>query len=117
MIPIDGRPVLEREIECLRRQGFTDIILTVSYLSSVIQEYFGDGSRFGVTIKYFYEETPLGNAGALLKLKEELTEDFLLLNADVLFDVDFNRMVLYHKKKAAMQLFLHILILILTTAD
>lgn len=108
MIPIDGSPVLEREIECLRRQGFTDIILTVSHLSSVIQEYFDDGSRFGVTIKYFYEEVPLGNAGALLKLKEELTEDFLLLNADVLFDVDFNRMVLYHKEKGGyVTLFTH----------
>ena len=69
-------------------------------------DYFGDGSKvspvtgkeFGVNITYFNEETPLGNAGALYELKDELTEDFLLLNADAMFDVDFNRFVDFHKK-------------------
>ena len=64
LIPIDGIPVLEREICSLRDQGFTDLILTVSYLHEKIQEYFGDGSKFGVKITYFVEETPLGNPGA-----------------------------------------------------
>lgn len=97
MIRIDGKPVLEREIECLRKQGFTDIIITVSHLGNVIMDYFGDGSQFGVSIEYFYEDVPLGNAGALLKLRNELVDDFLLLNADVIFDVDFNRMVDFHR--------------------
>ncbi len=65
MIPIDGIPVLERELCSLRDQGFNDIILTVSYLHEKIEEHFGDGSKLGIKIKYFIEKTPLGNAGAL----------------------------------------------------
>lgn len=116
MIKIGNTPVLEREIECLREQGFTDLIITVSYLGHIIMNYFGDGSRvspvtgkpFGVHIEYFVEEVPLGNAGALYKLKDKLTEDFLLLNADSIFDVDFNRFVTYHKAKGGLvTLFTH----------
>lgn len=98
MIRIEGKPVLEREIECLREQGFSDIIITVSHLGSIIMDYFGDGSKWGVSIQYYNEETPLGNAGALFKLREQLTEDFLLLNADSIFDIDFIRMVEFHKQ-------------------
>ncbi len=106
MIKIEGKPVLEHEIECLRSQGFVDIIITVSHLGHVIMDYFGDGSnispaagsRFGVHIEYYFEEEPLGNAGALFRLKDRLTEDFLLLNADSVFDVDFQRFVHWHKK-------------------
>ena len=97
LIPIGGIPVLEREICSLHDQGFTDLILTLSYMSEKIKDYFGDGSRFGVTIQYYNEVTPLGNAGALFKLRDQLTEDFLLLNADAIFDVDFNRMVDFHR--------------------
>lgn len=108
MIKIEGKPVLEREIECLREQGFTDIIITVSHLGSIIMDYFGDGKKFGVNIEYFNETVPLGNAGALFQLKDKLTEDFLLLNADAIFDVDFRRFVAYHKeKKAKVTLFTH----------
>jgi D-glycero-D-manno-heptose 1,7-bisphosphate phosphatase len=108
MIKIEGKPVLDHEIECLRDQGFTNLIITVSHLGQVIMDYFGDGSRFGVQIQYFYEETPLGNAGALFKLRDLLTDDFLLLNADAIFDVDFNRFVDYHKQKGGLvTLFTH----------
>ena len=97
MIPINGVPVLEREIASLRNQGFTDLIITVSYLGSIIMDYFGDGSKFGVNIEYYNEKTPLGNAGALFKIKDRLTEPFLLLNSDTIFDVDFNRFINFHK--------------------
>ena len=108
MIKIEGKPVLEYEIENLRDQGFTDLIITVSHLGSVIMDYFGNGDRFGVNIRYFNEETPLGNAGALFKLRDLLTEDFLLLNADAVFDVNFNRMVAWHREKNALvTLFTH----------
>lgn len=96
LIPIDGIPVLEREICSLASQGFRDIVLTVSYLHEKIEEHFGDGSKWGVNIEYLVENTPLGNAGALFKLN--LKEDFLLLNADAMFDVDFNRFVAFHKE-------------------
>lgn len=95
LIPIESIPVLEREIISLRDQGFTDIILTIGYMAEKIQSYFGDGSNLGVHIDYFVEDKPLGNAGALFFL--DLKEDFLLLNADAVFDVDFNRMVEFHK--------------------
>lgn len=116
MIKIKNKPVLEHEIECLREQGFTDIILTVSHLGHIIMSYFGDGSGispatgepFGVKIEYFIEKVPLGNAGALFQLRDKLTEDFLLLNADAMFDVDFNRFVAYHKEKGGLvTLFTH----------
>lgn len=108
MIKIDGKPVLEHEIECLHKQDFNDIIITISHLGYIIEDYFGDGSRFGVNIEYFNEEKPLGNAGALFELKDRLTEDFLLLNADSVFDIDFNRFVSYHKNKGGLAtLFVH----------
>ena len=106
LIPIDGIPVLEREVCSLASQGFRDIILTVSYLHEKIEEHFGDGSKWGVKIEYFVENTPLGNAGALFKLN--LKEDFLLLNADARFDVDFNRFVDFHKQHGGLvTLFTH----------
>ena len=62
MIKIDGVPVLEHEIRNLKKQGFTDIIITISHLGNIIMDYFGDGSRFGVHIEYYNENQPLGNA-------------------------------------------------------
>lgn len=91
------KPVLEWEIESLAAQGFKEIILTVSHMHEKIEDHFGDGSRFGVNIEYFVEDQPLGNAGALFKLTDQLTEPFLLLNADAVFDIDFNRFVEYHR--------------------
>lgn len=106
LIPIQNIPVLEREIITLRDQGFTDLVLTVGYMADKIQEYFGNGEKWGVKIEYFVEDKPLGNAGALFFL--DLKEDFLLLNADAVFDVDFNRMVSFHQeKKALATLFTH----------
>ncbi len=99
MIPVGGKPVLEREIESLVQQGFREIILTVGHLGHIIKDYFGDGSRWGADISYYVETAPLGSAGALLRLKDQLTEDFLLLNGDAVFDVDFNRFAAYHREK------------------
>ena len=96
MIRIDDRPVLQYIIESIRDQGFTDFIITVSYLGNIIEEYFGDGSKFGVN-SYFHEESPLGNAGALFYLKDQLTEDFLLLNGDAVFDINLKRFIDFHK--------------------
>lgn len=106
LIPIQNIPVLEREIISLRNQGFTDLIITVGYMAEKIQNCFGTGEKWGVKIEYFVETNPLGNAGALFFL--DLQEDFLLLNADAVFDVDFNRMIEYHKEKGGLvTLFTH----------
>lgn len=111
MIKICGMPVLEHEISCLRVQGFTDLIMTVSHLGSVIMNYFGDGKKvspvtgrpFGVNITYYNEKNPLGNAGALFKMRKQLGDKpFLLLNGDAVFDVDFNRMAAFHEHKGGL---------------
>jgi len=109
LIPVEGIPILERELYCLRDQGFDDIIITVSHLGEKIMSYFGDGTAispvtgksFGVRIEYYMEEKPLGNAGALFELADKLTDDFFLLNADTAFDVDFKRFLDFHKQKGA----------------
>lgn len=109
LIPVDGMPILEREIRSLAAQGFEDLILTVGYLAEKIMNYFGDGSQLGVKIDYFVEETPLGNAGALFQLKDKIgNEPFFLLNADAAFDVDFNRMLAFHQQHGGLvTLFTH----------
>ena len=108
MIKIGKIPVLEYEIKNLVKQGFTDIIITVSHLGHIIKEYFGDGSFWGANITYYEEEYPLGNGGALFFLRRQLDSDFLLLNADVVFDVDFHRFVKFHKEKGGLvTLFTH----------
>lgn len=98
MIQIMGKPILEYEIETLKKQGIVDIILVIGHLGHLISEYFGDGSQYGVSIKYVIEEEPLGTAGALYLLKDVLEDDFLLLNGDIIFDIDVKRFYSYHKR-------------------
>lgn len=108
MIRILDKPILEYEIECVKKQGYKDIILVVGHLGNVIEGYFGDGSAFGVNIKYVVEDKPLGTGGALYLLRDELTEDFLLLNGDIIFDIDITRFYNYHKtQKGLATLFTH----------
>lgn len=108
MIKVDGVPVLERTIFQLKKCGISDLIITVSYLKEQIMNYFGNGEFFGVNIKYFEEDKPLGSAGAIFKLKNEFTDDFLVLNGDIVFDVDLNKMIEYHTKNDALiTLFAH----------
>lgn len=97
MLPIAGQPVLRHTIECLKRQEIDQITLTVGHLGHVIQNYFGDGSRFGVRIQYIQEDMPLGTAGALYYLKEQISDDFFLINGDLIFDADLKRMMSFHR--------------------
>jgi len=100
MIPICGKPILEHQIECLKENGLTDIILVIGHLGQHIKDYFDDGRRFGCNISYYIETEPLGTAGALYKLKN-LSDDFILLNGDIIFDIDFSRMIHFHREKKA----------------
>ena len=102
MLPLSGKPILEREIEVLVSQGLSDIILVIGYLGDAIQSYFGDGAKFGAHITYLKEVNPLGTAGALALLMDALADDdFLLLNGDLLFDVDLTRFLTHHRKTGA----------------
>lgn len=96
MLPILGKPVLEYGITCIKNQGYTDITIITGYLGHIIKNYFDDGSQWGVSIQYVTEEKPLGTAGALYYLKNDLSDDFLLLNGDIIFDIDIERMHYYH---------------------
>ena len=116
MIPILGKPILEYQLECLRDQGYTEFILVIGHLGQVVKDYFGDGSGispatgkpFGVCIEYVVEEEPLGTAGALSLLRDALTEDFLLLCGDVIFDIDVRRFYDFHRERGGIAtLFTH----------
>lgn len=100
MIRMGGKPILERQTDNLKACGITDITLVIGHLGDIIRDYFGDGTRFGINIDYFVETTPLGTAGALFKMPQ-LTDDFLLLCGDIIIDVDFRRLIDFHKKHNA----------------
>jgi D-glycero-D-manno-heptose 1,7-bisphosphate phosphatase len=97
MIPLHGKPILEHQIECLKRYGLRDITIILGHLGHIIRDHFGDGSRFGCGINYYHESSPLGTAGALFEIERELTDDFVLLNGDIVFDIDFFRLADFHK--------------------
>ncbi|MDO4265353.1 MAG: HAD-IIIA family hydrolase [Eubacteriales bacterium] len=108
MVPVNGKPILQYQIEHLKACGISDITLIIGHLGDAVKQYFGDGSAFGVRIGYFFEERPLGTAGALYYLKDELKEDFLLLMGDLMLDVDFCRFMDFHKAcKGSATLFVH----------
>lgn len=107
MIDICGKPVLERQIECLKENGITDLVLVTGHLGEVIQQYFGNGAHWGIHIRYVQEAVPLGTAGALYYLRN-LQNDFFLINGDIVFDVDLQRMLQWHRgRKAEITLFAH----------
>lgn len=98
MIPIAGKPLLERQIEFFVRNGVHEITITIGYLGHIIKEYFGNGERFGVKIRYIEETSPLGTAGAL-RYSAPGPELLLVVNGDILFDFDLERMVTYHRER------------------
>lgn len=86
----------------LKKQNLTDITLIIGHLGHVVETYFGDGSKFGVNISYIRENVPLGTAGALFYLKNQIHESFLLLNGDVIFDVNISLFAQEHEKTGAL---------------
>jgi D,D-heptose 1,7-bisphosphate phosphatase len=96
MVSLCGKPILEYQLECLKKNNLTDIIMVAGHLGNVITGYFGNGSKFGCSISYYSETVPLGTAGALYKILQNLDDDFILVNGDIVFDVDFSRMIKFH---------------------
>src|SRR5579885_1307865 len=101
MVPIVGKPVMEHIIELLRKHGVTDIIATLQYLPGVIQDYFGDGSAFGVNLTYSVEDQPLGTAGSVKYAMQYLDDTFLVISGDAITDFDLTRIVEFHKARRA----------------
>ncbi|MCD4828094.1 MAG: NTP transferase domain-containing protein [Candidatus Cloacimonetes bacterium] len=92
LLPIGEKAVLEIQIEHLREHGFNQIWLATNYKSSYIQNFFGDGSAYGVELTISKEEKRLGTVGPLTLLKDQLTEPFLMMNGDILSLVNFREM-------------------------
>src|SRR5262245_10949484 len=101
MMPLANRPMLEHIVSLLQRHGFDDIVVTVPYLANQIRDYFGDGSDFGVRMRYATEEQPLGTAGSVRNAADELDETFLVISGDVLTDIDLTAFVDAHRAHEA----------------
>ncbi|MBA3677871.1 MAG: NTP transferase domain-containing protein [Sphingosinicella sp.] len=101
LLPVGGKPMLEHIIERARADGFHRFVLAIHHLGHMIEEYFGDGSRFGVDISYLREESPLGTAGALGLLDPRPEGAFVVTNGDVLTDLRYSEIVDFHDRHIA----------------
>ena len=103
MVPVDGKPLLEYQVEKLKAYGIKKIVMIVGHLGEKIVDHFKDGKEFGVEIDYIFEKEPLGTAGAFYYLKDKIdAKDFMLIFGDVFFDMDFDRMEDFHFKNSAL---------------
>jgi dTDP-glucose pyrophosphorylase len=96
MLQIAGKPILEHIINRAKAEGFSNFVLAIYHLGEMIEEYFGNGKRFGVKIKYIREETPLGTAGALSLFNPKPISAFIVTNGDVLTDVRYGELLDFH---------------------
>jgi NDP-mannose synthase len=91
LLPIGEKAVLEIQIELLKKHGFDTIVLATNYMSDYIEKFFGDGSRYGVSLTISREQIPLGTAGPLSLLGARLTEPFLVMNGDILTSMNLSK--------------------------
>lgn len=99
MADICGKPFLQYLLEMLRDKGITEVIFALGYMGEMIEEYFQDGSAFGLKIAYSYEEEPLGTGGAIRNaLPKILEEEVLVLNADTYFPMDYQGLYRFHQE-------------------
>ena len=101
LLPVGEKAVLEIQIDRLRDAGFTRIFLATNYKADYIEQCFGDGSRYGIDLRFSKEEEPLGTAGPLKLIEKELTEPFLVMNGDILSLVDYAAMYDFAESAAA----------------
>lgn len=102
MMPIMNRPMMEHILNLLKKHDITDICATLQYRPDVIKYHFEDGSRFGMNIKYYIEEIPLGTAGSVKNAQDFLDETFIVISGDVLTDIDLTEAIEFHKNKGAL---------------
>src|SRR5688572_18130961 len=100
MVPVANKPMAEHIVALLRKHKLKDIIFTLHYLPQAIQDHFGDGSEFGTNIKYSTEEgRPLGTAGCVKAIQDDLDETFVVISGDCLTDIDLTKAIEFHKAK------------------
>ncbi len=102
LLKINGKPMLQWQIENLIRYGIREIIIIVGHLGEKIEKYFGNGSKWEIRIEYIREEKPLGSAGALYYLKNRKYTGFIFIFGDVMFDLDWERFIDFHEKKGGL---------------
>jgi mannose-1-phosphate guanylyltransferase/phosphomannomutase len=103
MLPVVNRPIMEHVLRLLRQHGFSETVVTVQFLASLVRNYFGDGEDFGMFLQYATEETPLGTAGSVKNAEDALRDDpFLVISGDALTDIDLSALVAYHKDHGAL---------------
>jgi len=101
MIEVKGKPILEYVVELLSKYKIKNLILSLGYRAEKIQEYFGDGEKYGINIEYVIEKKPLGTGGPLRLARNLLVEEFLMFNGDNLTNINLNDMYSFHKKNKA----------------
>lgn len=101
IVPVLNTPFLEHVFRHLRRHRVTDIVLAQHHLAGPIEDYLGDGSRFGVRVTYVIEDSPAGTAGAVKNVEKHLDEAFLVMNGDIFTDLDITAMVELHRLRGA----------------
>ena len=101
MIPVMNKPLLERTMMKLKKNGITEMVISTCYRPDYIKDYFGDGKLFGLDIKYIVEDTPLGTGGAIKKAEAQFDDTFIVLNSDIVSDIDIQKMIDFHKRKKA----------------
>lgn len=89
LLPIGEKAILEIQIENLKKYGCEEVFLATNYKSEYIENFFGDGSRYGVRLRISKEDKPLGTVGPLTLLKDQLKEPFIVMNGDILTSIDF----------------------------
>ena len=102
MLPVGGKPMLEHIVERAKLDGFSSFVFAVHYLGHMVEDYFGDGSRFNVKIEYLKENEPLGTAGALSLLNNKLSAPFIVTNGDVISDIRYGELLDFHIRHDAM---------------
>lgn len=100
LMPIGDMPILEVVLRQLKYYGFKKITMSVNHLANLIQTFFGDGTKLGLEISYCIEDEPLGTAGSI-SLVEDVTENFLVMNGDLLTTIDYSKMINDHVKSEA----------------
>lgn len=101
VVPIVNRPFLLFQIDLLKKAGILDIVLSLSYQPKKIEDVLGDGSDFGVRLKYTVESQPLGTAGAYKNAEEHIGESTVVFNGDILTDIDLSRVIDQHRSRDA----------------
>jgi mannose-1-phosphate guanylyltransferase / phosphomannomutase len=103
LLPVANRPIMEHVLRLLKRHGFTETVVTVHFLASLVRNYFGDGDDVGMSLQYATEEMPAGTAGSVKNAEDELRDGpFLVISGDALTDLDLTEMVRFHKRNGAL---------------